>query len=93
MPTKVAFYTLQSEASALELEGPMGCRKGDTCADLRVRLEAAGVLDRSFPKWTHCNLSLKTPQLSNPLPVSFFALESAFILVARVVCGAGRPPA
>jgi hypothetical protein len=25
MPTKVALYTLQSEASAPELEGPMGC--------------------------------------------------------------------
>jgi hypothetical protein len=25
MPTKVALYTLQSKASALELEGPMGC--------------------------------------------------------------------
>jgi hypothetical protein len=25
MPTKVAFYTLQSEASVAELEGPMGC--------------------------------------------------------------------
>jgi hypothetical protein len=45
MPTKVALYTLQSEASAPELEGPMGCCEGDTCADLRVRLEAAGVLD------------------------------------------------
>jgi hypothetical protein len=45
MPTKVALYTLQSEASAPELEGPMGCYEGDTCTDLRVCLEAAGVLD------------------------------------------------
>jgi hypothetical protein len=37
MPTKVALYTLQSEASAPELEGPMGCCKGDTCADLQGR--------------------------------------------------------
>jgi hypothetical protein len=25
MPTKVALYTLQSEASVPKLEGPMGC--------------------------------------------------------------------
>jgi hypothetical protein len=37
MPTKVALYTLQSEASARKLEGPMGCCKGDTCADLQGR--------------------------------------------------------
>jgi hypothetical protein len=43
MPTKVALYTLQSEALAPELEGPMGCCEGDTCVDLRVRLE--------FKKW------------------------------------------
>jgi hypothetical protein len=48
MPTKVAFYTLQLEASAPELEGPMDCCEGDTCADLHVRLEAAGVLDWLF---------------------------------------------
>ena len=45
MPTKVALYTLQSKALALELEGPMGCYKGDTCVDLHVRLEATGILD------------------------------------------------
>jgi hypothetical protein len=48
MPTKVALYTLQTETSALELEGPMGCCEGDTCADLRVHLEAAGVLEWSW---------------------------------------------
>jgi hypothetical protein len=53
MPTKVALYTLQSEASAPELEGPMGCCEGDTCADLCVRLEAAGVLDWSFQFWDY----------------------------------------
>jgi hypothetical protein len=36
MPTKVALYTLQTKTSALELEGPMGCCKGDTCVDLCV---------------------------------------------------------
>jgi hypothetical protein len=36
MPTKVALYTLHSEASSPELEGPMGCCEGDTCADLRM---------------------------------------------------------
>jgi hypothetical protein len=44
MPTKVVLYTLQSEASVPELEGPMGCCKRDICADLSVLLEAAGVL-------------------------------------------------
>jgi hypothetical protein len=53
MPTKVALYTLQSEASTLELEGPMDCCEGDTCADLRVRLEVAGVLDWSFQFWDY----------------------------------------
>jgi hypothetical protein len=42
MATKVALYTLQSEASVPELEGSMGCCEGDTCADLRMHLEAAG---------------------------------------------------
>ena len=27
MPTKISLYTLQSKASALELEGPMDCCK------------------------------------------------------------------
>jgi hypothetical protein len=53
MPTKVALCTLQSEASTPELEGPMGYCKGDTCADLHVRLEAAGVLDWSFQFWDY----------------------------------------
>jgi hypothetical protein len=53
MPTKVAFYTLQLEASAPELEGPMDCCEGDTCADLHVRLEAAGVLDWLFQFWNY----------------------------------------
>jgi hypothetical protein len=82
MPTKVALYTLQSEASAPELEGPMDCCEGDTCVDPCVCLEAARVLDWSFPKWTLRSLLLKTPPLSTPIPVSFFALESAFLLVA-----------
>jgi hypothetical protein len=53
MPTKVALYTLQSEASVPELEGPVGCCKGNTCTDLRVRLEVAGVLDWSFQFWDY----------------------------------------
>jgi hypothetical protein len=53
MLTKVALYTLQSEASLPELEGPMGCCEGDTYADLRMRLEAAGVLDWSFQFWDY----------------------------------------
>jgi hypothetical protein len=53
MPTKVALYSLQSKALAPELEGLMGCCEGDTCTDLRVRLEAAGVLDRSFQFWDY----------------------------------------
>jgi hypothetical protein len=53
MPTKIALYTLQSKASALELEGPMGCCEGDTYADLHVRLEAVGVLDWSFQFWDY----------------------------------------
>jgi hypothetical protein len=53
MLTKVALYTLQSEASAPELEGPMGCCEGDTCVDLCVHLEAVGVLDWSFQFWDY----------------------------------------
>jgi hypothetical protein len=53
MPTKVALYTLQSKASAPELEGLMGCYEGDTCADLHVPLEAAGILDWSFQIWDY----------------------------------------
>jgi hypothetical protein len=67
MPTKVVLYTLQSEASAPELEGPMGCCEGDTCADLRVRLEAAGVLDWSFQFWDYdqnCRIKNKMERLN-----------------------------
>jgi hypothetical protein len=48
MPDKVALYTLQTETSTLELESPMDFCEGVTCADLRVRLEAAGVLEWSW---------------------------------------------
>jgi hypothetical protein len=48
MLTKIVLYTLQIETSVLELEGPMDCCKGDTYADLRVRLEAVGVLEWSW---------------------------------------------
>jgi hypothetical protein len=41
-------YTLQTETSTLELEGPMGFCEGDTCVDLHVRLEAPGVLEWSW---------------------------------------------
>jgi hypothetical protein len=44
MPTQVLFYTLQDEKATSECEGPMGCCKGDTFADLRVRLEAVQVV-------------------------------------------------
>jgi hypothetical protein len=69
MPTKIALYTLQSEASALELEGPIGCCEGNTCANLRMRLEAAGVLDWSFQFWDYdqkCRIKNKMERL-NPI--------------------------
>ena len=48
MLTEVALYTLQSDALAPKLGGLMGCCEEDTYADLRVHLEAIGVLDWSF---------------------------------------------
>jgi hypothetical protein len=69
MPTKVVLYTLQSEASAPELEGPMDCYEGDTYANLHVRLEAAGVLDWSFQFWDYdqkCRIKNKMERL-NPI--------------------------
>jgi hypothetical protein len=69
MPTKVAFYTLQLKALALELEGPMGCCEGDTCVDLRVCLEVARVLDWSFQFWNYdqkCRIKNKMERL-NPI--------------------------
>ena len=53
MLTKVVLYSLPLEASTPELEGPMGCCEGDTCADLHVHLEVAGVLDWSFQFWNY----------------------------------------
>jgi hypothetical protein len=41
-------YTLGDENSALEYEGWMDCCKEDTFTDLRVRLEAAGVVNWPF---------------------------------------------
>ena len=67
MPTKVKLYTLQSEASALELEGPMDCCKGDTCTNLRVHLEAARILDWLFQFWDYdqkCRIKNKIERLN-----------------------------
>jgi hypothetical protein len=77
MPTKVALYTLQSEASAPELEGPMGCCEGDTCADLCVHLEAAGVLDWSFQFWDYdqkCRIKNKMERL-NPIGNNVYVIR------------------
>jgi hypothetical protein len=77
MPTKVALYTLQSEASALELEGPMDCCKGDTCADLHVRLEVVGVLDWSFQFWDYdqkCRIKNKMERL-NPIGNNVYVIR------------------
>jgi hypothetical protein len=77
MPTKVVLYTLQSEASAPELEGSMGCCEGDTCADLRARLEAAGVLDWSFQFWDYdqnCRIKNKMERL-NPIGNNVYVIR------------------
>jgi hypothetical protein len=77
MPTKVVLYTLQSEASAPELEGPMGCCEGDTCTDLRVRLEAVGVLDWSFQFWDYdqkCRIKNKMEKL-NPIGNNVYVIR------------------
>jgi hypothetical protein len=77
MPTEVALYTLQSEASALELEGPMDCCEGDTCTNLRVRLEAAGVLDWSFQFWDYdqkCRIKNKMERL-NPIGNNVYVIR------------------
>jgi hypothetical protein len=77
MPTKVVLYTLQSEASAPELEGPMGCCEEDTCADLRVHLEAAGVLDWSFQFWDYdqkCRIKNKMERL-NPIGNNMYVIR------------------
>jgi hypothetical protein len=77
MPTKVALYTLQSEASTPELEGPMGCCEGDTCVDLHVRLEAAGVLDWSFQFWNYdqkCRIKNKMERL-NPIGNNVYVIR------------------
>jgi hypothetical protein len=47
----------------------MGCCEGHTCADLRVRLEAARVLDWSFQFWDYnqkCQTKNKMERL-NPI--------------------------
>jgi hypothetical protein len=77
MSTKVALCTLQSEASAPELEGPMGCCKGDTCVDLRVRLEASRVLDWSFQFWDYdqkCRIKNKMERL-NPIGNNVYVIR------------------
>jgi hypothetical protein len=77
MLTKVALYTLQSEASTPELEGPMGCCEGDTCADLRMRLEAAGVLDWLFQFWDYdqkCRIKNKIERL-NPIGNNLYVIQ------------------
>jgi hypothetical protein len=77
MPTKVVLYTLQSEASAPELEGPMGCCEEDTCADLRVHLEAAGVLDWSFQFWDYdqkCRIKNKMER-RNPIGNNMYVIR------------------
>jgi hypothetical protein len=77
MLTKVVFYTLQSEAPAPELEGPMGCCEGDTCVDLRVRLEVAGVLDWSFQFWDYdknCPIKNKMERL-NPIENNVYVIR------------------
>jgi hypothetical protein len=77
MPTKVALYTLYSEASVPELEGPMGCCEGDTCVDLHVRLEAAGVLDWSFQFWDYdqkCRIKNKMERL-NPIGNNVYVIR------------------
>jgi hypothetical protein len=80
MPTKVAFYTLQLEASAPELEGLMGCCKGDTCVDLRVRLEAIGILDWSFQFWDYnqkYQIKKKMERL-NPIGNNMYAIRCIY---------------
>jgi hypothetical protein len=69
MLTKVVLCTLQSEASAPELEGSMGCCEGDTCVDLRVRLEAAGVLDWSFQFWDYDQKCRIKNKMERPNPI------------------------
>ena len=69
MPTKVALYTLQSKASMLELESLMGCGKGDTSADLRVLLEAIGVLDWSFQFWDYNQKCQIKNKMERPNPI------------------------
>jgi hypothetical protein len=76
MPTKVALYTLQSEALVPELEGPMGCCEGDTCANLRVHSEATGVLDWSFQFWDYdqkCRIKNKMERL-NPIGNNMYVI-------------------
>jgi hypothetical protein len=51
MPTRVLLYTLQDENATSKYEGSMGCYEGDMFADLRVRLEAAQVVEWPFQFW------------------------------------------
>ena len=48
MPMRIMLYSLQHERAVVECKGPMGCCKGDTFADLWLRLKAADVLDWAF---------------------------------------------
>jgi hypothetical protein len=51
MPTKVALYTLEDDCCKPEFEVSMGCCEGDTCSDLRIRMEVVGVIEWLFLFW------------------------------------------
>jgi hypothetical protein len=85
MLTKVMLYTIEDENSMLECEGPMGCYKGDTFADLKVRLEATGVINWPFQFWDQarqCRIKSKM-ELLNPMANNMHVIKN---------CGLGFEP-
>jgi hypothetical protein len=66
--TKVALYTLENESCEPVFEGPIGCCEGDTCRDLRSRLESTGIINWPFQFWDSdqkCRIKMKLERLNH----------------------------
>ena len=81
MATKVALYTLEDESCEPEFEGSTGYCEGDTCSDLHIRLEAAGIIEWPFQFWDNDEkrrIKLKMERL-NPIGDKVFVVHSTTI--------------
>jgi hypothetical protein len=78
MSTKVSLYMLEDESCEPEFEGSMDCCEGNTCSDLHIQLEAAGVIKCPFQFWNNDEKRRIKPKMEclNPVGNKVFVVCS-----------------